>query len=89
MIEEFHVPFGGKLDPDNRWVVLASVIPCEPLEYRYAPLFSAKTGSPAKPFRMAFGVVYIQQRLDVVDRETTDLITKSPDLQFFIGQSGY
>jgi len=30
-IEEFYVPFGGKLDLGNRWVVLAGVIPWEPL----------------------------------------------------------
>jgi hypothetical protein len=29
-IEEFYVPFGGKLDPGNRWVMLAGVIPWEP-----------------------------------------------------------
>jgi hypothetical protein len=51
-IEEFYVPFGGKLDPGNRWVVLANVIPWEPLENQYAPLFKAKTGAPAKPFRI-------------------------------------
>jgi hypothetical protein len=88
-IEEFHVPFGGKLDPGNRWVVLANVIPWEPLENRYAPLFSAKTGAPAKPFRMAFGALYIQQRLGITDRETVELITESPYLQFFIGLSGF
>ena len=69
-IEEFHAPFGGKLDPNNRWVALASIIPWEPLESRYAPLFSATTGAPAKPFRMAFGALYIQQRLGVTDRES-------------------
>jgi hypothetical protein len=37
-IEQFYVPFGGKLDPGNRWVVLAGVIPWEPLENQYAPL---------------------------------------------------
>ena len=88
-IEEFHAPFGGKLDPNNRWVALASIIPWEPLESRYAPLFSATTGAPAKPFRMAFGALYIQQRLGVTDRETVELITESPYLQFFIGLSGY
>jgi hypothetical protein len=69
-IEEFYVPFGGKLDPGNRWVVLANVFPWEPLENQYAPLFNAKTGAPAKPFRMALGALYIQQRLGVTDRET-------------------
>jgi hypothetical protein len=24
-IEEFHVPFGGTLDPDNRWVLFSSL----------------------------------------------------------------
>ena len=60
-----------------------------PLESHYAPQFTAKTGAPAKPFQMAFGAVYIQQRLGVTDRETVELITESPYLQFFIGLSGY
>lgn len=88
-IEEFHNPFGGKLDPENRWVVMAGIIPWEPLESRYAPLFNATTGAPAKPFRMAFGALYIQQRLGLTDRDTVELITESPYLQFFIGLSGY
>lgn len=88
-IEEFYSPFGGKLDPNNRWVLLHKLIPWMPLESHYAPQFTAKTGAPAKPFQMAFGAVYIQQRLGVTDRETVELITESPYLQFFIGLSGY
>jgi len=37
---------------------------------------------------MAFGEVYIQQRLGITDRETVELIMESPYLQFFIGLSG-
>jgi hypothetical protein len=88
-IEEFHLPFGGKLDPNNRWVVLSTVIPWESLEAKYAPQFSPTNGAPAKPFRMAFGAVYIQQRLGVTDRETVELIMESPYLQYFIGMSGF
>ncbi|MFM7732791.1 MAG: hypothetical protein ACKO6F_04905, partial [Cyanobium sp.] len=36
-IEEFHSPFGGKLDPNNRWVLLHKVIPWMSLESHYAP----------------------------------------------------
>jgi IS5 family transposase len=61
---------------------LAGVIPWEPLENSCAPQFSAKTGGPAKPFRMAFGALYIQQRLVVTDRETVEMITESPYFQF-------
>ncbi len=88
-IEEFYTPFGGKLDANNRWVLLRNLIPWMPLEGQYAPQFSAKTGAPAKPFQMAFGALYIQQRLGVTDRETVQLITESPYLQFFIGLSAY
>jgi hypothetical protein len=38
---------------------------------------------------MAFGAVYIQQRWGVTDRETVELITESPYMQFFIGLSAY
>ena len=38
---------------------------------------------------MALGALYIQQRLGVTDRETVELITESPFLQFFIGLSGF
>jgi IS5 family transposase len=51
-----------------------------PLDSQYAPQFSAKTGAPAKPFQMAFGALYIQQRPGVTDRETVQLITESPYL---------
>ena len=88
-IEEFHLPFGGKLDPNNRWIVLSNMIPWAELEAMYAPLFNATTGAPAKPFRMALGALYIQQRLNVTDRETVELITESPYLQFFIGLEGF
>jgi IS5 family transposase len=50
-IELFHIPFGGKLDPGHRWVVLSDVTPWQPLENSYAPQFNATTGAPAKSFR--------------------------------------
>ena len=60
-IEEFHSPFGGKLNPNSRWVLLRNLIPWMPLESHYAHQFTAKTGAPAKPFQMAFAAVYIQE----------------------------
>jgi hypothetical protein len=54
-IEEFHVPFGGTLDPENRWVLFSSLVACEELEETYASQFNPTTGAPAKPVRLAFG----------------------------------
>ena len=61
-IEEFHVPFGGTLDPENRWVLFATLMPSDEIEEAYAPQFSPTTGAPAKPVRLAFGALFIKQR---------------------------
>jgi hypothetical protein len=42
-LENFHLPFSGKLDPNNRWTKLAQLIPWDMLEAKYAARFS---GSP-------------------------------------------
>lgn len=36
-IEDCHVPFGGTLDSDNRWVIFSSLMPWEELEETYTP----------------------------------------------------
>ncbi|MEA5417198.1 transposase, partial [Synechococcus sp. BA-132 BA5] len=88
-ITNFHVHFGGTLDPDNRWVLLAELIPWQELEKTYAPQFSANVGAPAKPVRLAFGSLYIKQRLGLTDEETVLQIQENPYMQFFLGFSGY
>jgi hypothetical protein len=87
-IEEFHLPFGGKLDSENRWVLLSQWIPREELEEAYAPQFSATVGAPAKPVRLAFGSLYIRQRLGLTDEETVRQIQENAYMQFFLGFSG-
>jgi hypothetical protein len=71
-IKVFHVPFGGTLDPDNRWVIFSSLMPWEELEGTYAPLFNPTTGAPAKPVRLAFGALFVKQRLSLTDEETVE-----------------
>ena len=56
--EDFHVPFGGTWDPDNRWVLFSSLMPWGELEETNAPQFSRSTGAPAKAVRLAFGALF-------------------------------
>ncbi len=57
--ENFELPFSEKLSPDNRWIIMAELIPWLEFEVEYAEKFSEKMGAPAKPFRMALlGVNY-------------------------------
>ncbi len=68
------MPFGGTLDPNNRWVVFSSLMPWEELEETYASQFSPTTGAPAKSVRLAFGALFIKQRLGLTDEETVEQI---------------
>jgi hypothetical protein len=51
--ENFELPFEGKLSQDNRWVIMANLIPWSEFEAEYASLFSEEMGAPAKTFRIA------------------------------------
>ena len=88
-IEDFHVPFGGTLDPENRWVLFSSLIPWDELEETYAPQFSRTTGAPAKSVRLAFGALFIKQRLGLSDEETVEQIRENASIQYFLGFAGY
>ena len=83
------MPFGGTLDSDNRWVLFSSLMPWEALEETYAPQFNPTTGAPAKPVRLAFGALFIKQRLGLTDEETVEQILEDAYMQFSLGFTGY
>lgn len=82
-IEDFVFPF-GTLDPNNRWVRMASFLPWDEIERPYAKSFGA-SGASAQLARMAFGALLLKQRLGVSDAELVNQIAENPYLQFFIG----
>jgi hypothetical protein len=87
--ENFYLPFGGHLRGDNRWVILADQIPWSYIEQVYGELFPSDEGCPAKSARMAFGALFIKERLGTSDRETVEQIKENPYLQYFIGMMEY
>lgn len=88
-LADFNQPIGLKMNPENRWVKKAAVIPWEEIENRYASLFPSDTGHPAKPLRMALGALIIQKQYDYADRELVEQITENPYYQYFIGLPGF
>ena len=72
-------------DPENRWVKLSEIIPWDDIEEKYAELFPANCGMPAKPLRMALGALIIKEKCGFSDRETVEQIKENPYLQYFIG----
>jgi ribosomal protein L34E len=86
----FYLPFGGKLDPENRWIKLASVIPWHLAEEDYERNFAASgMGAPAFNCRIALGALIIKERLGVTDEETVHQIRENPCLQYFLGLREY
>ncbi len=76
--ENFELPVAVQLSPDNRWVIMAELIPRTNFETEYAENFSANFGAPAKPFRMALGALIIKEKLGTSDRETVEQIRENP-----------
>ena len=88
-LSDFNQPMGMKMNPENRWVKKAELIPWDEIEDRYAKLFPGKTGQPAKPLRMALGSLIIQKQYGYADRELVEQLAENPYYQYFIGLPGY
>ena len=78
-----------RLSQENRWVILAGMIPWSEFEKDYAQNFTEKMGALAKPFRMALGSLIIKEKLGISDQETLEQIRKNPYIQYFIGLKSY
>ena len=86
---DFNQPLGLTMNPNNRWIKKAEIIPWDKLEKEYAALFNGKNGQVAKPLRMALGALLIQIEYGYSDEETVLQIQENPYLQFFCGLPGY
>ena len=88
-LSDFNQPLGMEMNPENRWVKKAAMIPWDEIEDRYAELFPSKVGMPAKPLRTALGSLLIQKEYGYSDRELVEQIKENPYYQYFIGLPGY
>jgi hypothetical protein len=86
---EFYLPFGGKLNPENKWCKLAAIIPWHEIEKKYAKSFPVRRGQQAYPARTALGALIIQNIKTLSDRDTLEEISENPYLQYFIGLSAF
>ena len=86
MPDEFFLPFEGRLNARNRWVVLASKIPWAEIEQSYVKrLGDLRQGERAYPARLALGSLIIKEKLGLSDEGTVEAITENPYLKYFIG----
>jgi len=88
-LEGFETPFSQHLDPDNRWVKMAALIPWDKLAGIYYRRMSDSQGAPAIDARMVIGAVVIKHVLNIDDREIVEQIKENMYLQYFVGLSSF
>ena len=88
-IEDFFMPFGGKLLKTNRWVKLASMMPWEHIEQIYMESFQSERGRPATSSRIAFGAIFIKENDSLTDESTVAAIAENPYMQYFLGLTAF
>ena len=90
VFEGFESPFEKKLNPENRWVVLAKLIPWDKIcdIYRKA-VPKSTTGRPGLNPRIVLGSIIIKHLCNIDDRETVAQISENIDMQHFLGCSSF
>jgi len=78
------LPFGGKLNPENRWIKLHDMIPWSDLETIYRKYFSS-LGRPGKDSQLINGLLIVKHLLVMSDEAVVDFFLESPYVQYFCG----
>ena len=89
-LEGFESPFEQKLNPTNRWVVLAHLIPWDEIcnmYFKFVP--KGRTGRPALNPRIVLGSLIIKHICNLDDRETVDQISENIYMQYFLGYPSF
>jgi len=90
VFEGFESPFEKKLNPENRWVVLAKLIPWDEICNIYLKAVpKSTTGRPALNPRVVLGSIIIKHLCDIDDRETVAQISENIYMQHFLGYSSF
>ncbi|HQK70124.1 MAG TPA: transposase [Bacteroidales bacterium] len=84
-IEEFKTPFRANLTVDNRWVILARVVPWDKFASVYMSLMSSASGRPGVSPRTLLGALIIKHLEKLDDRGVIQAIQENPYMQYFVG----
>lgn len=86
-LDDFILPFSGKLSAENRWVKLAKLMPWDLVEDIYSAKFKNERsdGNIPIPARVAFGALYIKADRKLTDEMTVENIAENPFMQYFLG----
>jgi hypothetical protein len=73
------LPYGGKLNQENRWIKLSQLVPWSSLEEIYRKYFSP-LGRPAKNSRLINGLLIAKHFRNLSDEEVVEEFLENPYL---------
>ena len=85
-IEGFFLPFGGRLQKDNRWIRLTERMPWEEIKTIYLKTMNQETGRRAYPARLAFDACVRERKL--IGRKNGRGNPRKPIYAIFSGAAG-
>ena len=90
VLDCFKTPFDQELNPANRWVVLAHLIPWDEICNLYLKHVGiSSTGRPALSPRVVLGSLIIKHMCNLDDREAVDQMSENIYMQYFLGYSSF
>lgn len=89
-LDAFKSPFERELNPRNRWVVLAGLIPWDEICSLYLKnVPQSNTGrTPLNP-RIVIGALIIKHLCNLDDREAVDQMSENIYMQYFLGYTSF
>ena len=83
------MPWGGKLNENNRWLRLRDLIPWDELETEYSKYFSENRGRPGLDSQMVIGTICIKHMLKLSDEDAVEQVLENPYMQAFCGLESF
>ena len=84
-LELFEHPFETELDKENRWVILADLVPWDELAAVYCRSLRDDSGRETIDVRIVIAAIIIKHKFGLDDRGAIQMIKENIYLQYFCG----
>ena len=85
----FRTPFDQQLDPKNRWVIMADLVPWDELATVFFDSLSHNHGRATIDLRIILGALMVKHLEDLSDEATILYIQENIYAQFFVGLTAF
>jgi hypothetical protein len=85
----FKTPFENELDPNNRWVQMAELVPWDDMAQVFMDHLSERHGRPSVDLRIILGALLVKHIQGLSDEDTIDYIQENIYAQYFVGLSSF